>query len=83
LFWNSKTQKYLLFFSGFVKFATEFSLPWLHWSLVITSYYSSHTSERQWWRHMTIRDVVRGWYELYFFIFVHILIYMGVLSLFM
>jgi hypothetical protein len=27
LFQNSKTQKYLLFFSGFVKFVTEFSLP--------------------------------------------------------
>jgi hypothetical protein len=47
LFQNSKTQKYLLFFSGFVKFVAEFSLPWLHWSLVITSYYSSHASERQ------------------------------------
>jgi hypothetical protein len=37
----------LLFFSGFVKFVAEFSLPWLYWSLVIISYYSSHTSERQ------------------------------------
>jgi hypothetical protein len=36
----------LLFF-GFVKFVAEFSLPWLHWSLVITLYYSSHTSEGQ------------------------------------
>jgi hypothetical protein len=42
---NSKSQKYLLFFFSFVKFAAEFSLPWLYWSLVITLYYSSHTSE--------------------------------------
>jgi hypothetical protein len=47
LFQNLKTQKYLLFFSSFVKFVAEFSLPWLHWSLVITSYYSIYTSERQ------------------------------------
>jgi hypothetical protein len=47
LFQNSKTQKYLLFFFGFVKFVAEFGLPWLHWSLVFTSYYSSYTSERQ------------------------------------
>jgi hypothetical protein len=46
-FKKSKTQKYLLFFFGFVKFVAEFSLPWLHWSLVFASYYSSHTSERQ------------------------------------
>jgi hypothetical protein len=46
LFQKSKTQKYLLFFFGFVKFVVEFSLPWLHWSLVFTSYYSSHTSEK-------------------------------------
>jgi hypothetical protein len=44
---NRKPQKYLLFFLGFVKLVTEFSLPWLLWSLVFTSYYSSHTSERQ------------------------------------
>jgi hypothetical protein len=40
-------QKYLLFFFGFVKFVIEFSLPLLHWSLVFTLYYSSHTSEEQ------------------------------------
>jgi hypothetical protein len=44
---KSKTQKYLLFFFGFVKFVAEFSLPLLHWSLVFTSYYSSHTCEKQ------------------------------------
>jgi hypothetical protein len=37
LFQKSKTQKYLLFFFG---------LSLLHWSLVFTSYYSSHTSEK-------------------------------------
>jgi hypothetical protein len=37
----------LLFFFRFVKFIAEFSFPWLHWSLVFTSYYLSHTSERQ------------------------------------
>jgi hypothetical protein len=42
---NQKPQKYLLFFFGFVKFVAEFSLPLLHWSLVFTLYYSSHTSE--------------------------------------
>jgi hypothetical protein len=47
LFQNSKTQKYLLFFFGFVKIVAEFSLSWLHWSLEFTSYYSSHISERQ------------------------------------
>jgi hypothetical protein len=46
-FKNRKLQKYLLFFFGFVKFVTEFSLPLLHWSLVFTLYYSSHTSEEQ------------------------------------
>jgi hypothetical protein len=47
LFQKSKNQKYLLFFFGFVKFVAEFSLLLLHWSLVFTSYYSSHTSEEQ------------------------------------
>jgi hypothetical protein len=47
LFQKSKTQIYLLFSFGFVKFVAEFSLSLLHWSLVFTSYYSSHTSERQ------------------------------------
>jgi hypothetical protein len=47
LFQKSKTQKYLLFFFDFVKFVAEFSLPLLHWSLVFTLYYSSHTSEEQ------------------------------------
>jgi hypothetical protein len=46
-FKNQKPQKYLLFFFGFVKFIAEFSLPLLHWSLVFTLYYSSHTSEEQ------------------------------------
>jgi hypothetical protein len=46
-FKNRKPQKYLLFFFGFVKFVAEFSLPLLHWSLVFTLYYSSHTSEEQ------------------------------------
>jgi hypothetical protein len=46
-FKNWKLQKYLLFFFGFVKFVAEFSLPLLHWSLVFTLYYSSHTSEEQ------------------------------------
>jgi hypothetical protein len=40
--------------------------------LVITSYYSNHTSERKWWRHMTIWDVVWGWYEHYLFSFLYI-----------
>jgi hypothetical protein len=44
---KSKTPKYLLFFFGFVKSVAEFSLPLLHWSLVFTLYYSSHTSEEQ------------------------------------
>jgi hypothetical protein len=35
LFQKSKTQKYLLFFFGFVKFVAEFSLSRLHWSLVL------------------------------------------------
>jgi hypothetical protein len=47
LFQKLKTQKYLLFFCGFVKFVAEFSLPLLHRSLVFTLYYSSHTSEEQ------------------------------------
>jgi hypothetical protein len=42
-----KPKNILLFFFGFVKFVAEFSLPWLDWRLVITSYYSNHTSERQ------------------------------------
>jgi hypothetical protein len=46
-FKNRKPQKYLLFFFGFVKFVAEFSLSLLHWSLVFTTYYSSHTSEEQ------------------------------------
>jgi hypothetical protein len=46
-FKNQKPQKYLLFFFGFVKFVAEFSLSLLHWSLVFTLYYSSHTSEEQ------------------------------------
>jgi hypothetical protein len=46
LFQKLKTQKYLLFFFGFVKFVAEFSLSLLHWSLVFTSYYSNHTSEK-------------------------------------
>jgi hypothetical protein len=46
LFQKSKTQKYLLFFFGFVKFVAWFSLSLLHWSLVFTLYYSSHTSEK-------------------------------------
>jgi hypothetical protein len=46
-FKNRKPQKYLLFFFGFIKFVAEFSLPLLHWSLVFTLYYSSHTSKRQ------------------------------------
>jgi hypothetical protein len=46
LFQKLKTQKYLLLFFGFVKFVVEFSLLLLHWSLVFTSYYSSHTSEK-------------------------------------
>src|SRR4051794_41178529 len=42
-FQKSKTQKYFVFFFGFVKFVAEFSGPWLlHWSLVIILYYSSH-----------------------------------------
>jgi hypothetical protein len=47
LFQKSKTQKYLLFFFSFVKLVAEFSLLLLHWSLVFTLYYSSHTSEEQ------------------------------------
>jgi hypothetical protein len=47
LFQKSKTQKYLLFFFGFEKFVAEFSPQLLHWSLVFTLYYSSHTSEEQ------------------------------------
>jgi hypothetical protein len=47
LFQKSKTPKILLFFFGFVKFVAEFSSPLLHWSLVFTLYYSSHTSEKQ------------------------------------
>jgi hypothetical protein len=62
----------LLFFFGFINFVAEFSLPWLQWSLVFTLYYSSHTSEEQLWWHMTNRDVVRGWYELYLFSFLYI-----------
>jgi hypothetical protein len=46
-FKNRKPQKYLLLFFGFVKFVAEFSLPLLHWSLVFTLYYSSHTSEEK------------------------------------
>jgi hypothetical protein len=46
-FKNRKPQKYLLLFFGFVKFVAEFSLTLLHWSLVFTLYYSSHTSEEQ------------------------------------
>jgi hypothetical protein len=46
-FKNRKPQKYLLLFFGFVKFVAEFSLPLLHWNLVFTLYYSSHTSEEQ------------------------------------
>jgi hypothetical protein len=46
-FKNRKPQKYLLFFFSFVKFVAEFSFPLLHWSLVFTLYYSSHTSEEQ------------------------------------
>jgi hypothetical protein len=46
-FKNQKPQKYLLLFFGFVKFVAEFSLPLLHWNLVFTLYYSSHTSEEQ------------------------------------
>src|SRR4051812_12005872 len=42
-FQKSKTQKYFVFFFGFVKFVAEISGPWvLHWSLVIILYYSSH-----------------------------------------
>jgi len=42
-FRKSKTQKYFVFFFGFVKFVAEFSGPrLLHWSLVITLYHSSH-----------------------------------------
>jgi hypothetical protein len=47
LFQKSKTQKYLLFFICFVKFVVGFSLSLLHWNLVFTLYYSSHTSEEQ------------------------------------
>jgi hypothetical protein len=71
-FKNKKLQKYLLFFFGFVKFVAEFRPPLLHWSLVFTLYYSSHTSEEQYWWHTTIRDVVGGWYELYLLSFLYI-----------
>jgi hypothetical protein len=74
----------LLLFFGFVKFVAEFSLSWLHWSLVFISYYSSHTSEKA---IMTTYDNPRCGkrlvWTLFAFIFVHILIYVDMLSRFM
>jgi hypothetical protein len=74
----------LLFFFGFVKSVAEFGLPWLHRSLVFTSYYSSHTSEKA---IMTTYDNPRCGkrlvWTLFVFIFVHILIYVDMRSQFM
>ena len=80
---KSKTQKYLLFFFGFVKFGAGFSgLSILYWSVVIILYYSSHTSDSN---NDDLRQFESGkrlvW-TLFVFIFVHMLIHVDVFSLF-
>jgi hypothetical protein len=84
LFQKSKTQKYLLFFFGFVKFVAEFSSPvtplelGIHfilfkpheWKAIIMTYDNPRCGKRLVW-------------TLFVFIFVHILIYVDMLSRFM